>query len=223
MLATLFLAPGLTNVEMRPTRVVGRGEQAYDYDNRGQVCFRLYCPWVGLSCLAVFLVATLWRSAHRLCPWQWCRCCWSRDGEDKKPTWCSERPKQLVLYRRRTHMGVSENSGTPKSSISIGFSLINHPFWGTTIFGNIHMVNPTINKFPDLIWDWDVQMVSICINCSDGHRDPAPHWPIICLVIAILECWKDWSRSSNTFMVQERRDWWKMWTQIPQSPKASRS
>ena len=59
MLATLFLAPGLTNVEMRPTRVVGRGEQAYDYDNRGQVCFRLYCPWVGLSCLAVFLVATL--------------------------------------------------------------------------------------------------------------------------------------------------------------------
>ena len=28
---------------------------------------------------------------------------------------------------------------TPKSSISIGFSIINHPFWGTTIFGNIYM------------------------------------------------------------------------------------
>ena len=41
MLATLFLAPGLTNVEMRPTRVVGRGEQAYDYDNRGQVLFQV--------------------------------------------------------------------------------------------------------------------------------------------------------------------------------------
>ena len=26
-------------------------------------------------------------------------------------------------------MGVSENSGTPKSSILIGFSIINHPFW----------------------------------------------------------------------------------------------
>ena len=25
---------------------------------------------------------------------------------------------------------VSENSGTPKSSILIGFSIINHPFWG---------------------------------------------------------------------------------------------
>ena len=33
-------------------------------------------------------------------------------------------------------MDVSENSGTPKSSILIGFSIINHPFWGTPIFGN---------------------------------------------------------------------------------------
>ncbi len=37
-------------------------------------------------------------------------------------------------------MGVSKNSGTPKSSILIGFSIINHPFWGTPIFGNIHIV-----------------------------------------------------------------------------------
>ena len=37
------------------------------------------------------------------------------------------------------HMGVSKNSGTPKSSIIIGFSIINHPFWGTLIFGNPHM------------------------------------------------------------------------------------
>ena len=33
---------------------------------------------------------------------------------------------------------VSENRGTPKSSILIGFSIINHPFWGTPIFGNAH-------------------------------------------------------------------------------------
>ena len=33
-------------------------------------------------------------------------------------------------------MDVSENSGTPKSSILIGFSIINHPFWGTPVFGN---------------------------------------------------------------------------------------
>ena len=31
------------------------------------------------------------------------------------------------------HMGVSVNSGTPKSSILIGFSIINHPFWGTLL------------------------------------------------------------------------------------------
>ena len=31
------------------------------------------------------------------------------------------------------YMGVSENSGTPKSSILIWCSLINHPFWGTPI------------------------------------------------------------------------------------------
>ena len=37
-------------------------------------------------------------------------------------------------------MGVSKNSGTPKSSILIGFSVINHPFWGTTIFGNTHII-----------------------------------------------------------------------------------
>ena len=33
-------------------------------------------------------------------------------------------------------MGVSKNNGAPKSSILIGCSIINHPFWGTPIFGN---------------------------------------------------------------------------------------
>ena len=36
-------------------------------------------------------------------------------------------------------MDVSENSGTPKSSILIGFSIIIHPFWGIPIFGNTHV------------------------------------------------------------------------------------
>ena len=38
------------------------------------------------------------------------------------------------------YVGVSKNSGTTKSSILIGFSLINHPFWGTPIFGNTHII-----------------------------------------------------------------------------------
>ena len=37
-------------------------------------------------------------------------------------------------------MDVSENNGIPKSSILIGFSIINHPFWGTPIFGNTQIV-----------------------------------------------------------------------------------
>ena len=37
-------------------------------------------------------------------------------------------------------MGVSKNNGIPKSSILIGFSIINHPFWDTPIFGNTQML-----------------------------------------------------------------------------------
>ena len=39
-------------------------------------------------------------------------------------------------------MGVSKNNGTPKSSILIGFSIINHPFWGET---------PYFWKHPDVL------------------------------------------------------------------------
>ena len=40
----------------------------------------------------------------------------------------------------KDEMGVSKNNGTPKSSILIGFSIINHPFLGTHIFGSTQMV-----------------------------------------------------------------------------------
>ena len=30
--------------------------------------------------------------------------------------------------------------GTPKSSILVGIPIINHPFWGTPILGNLHMM-----------------------------------------------------------------------------------
>ena len=39
----------------------------------------------------------------------------------------------------RMYIDVSENNGTPKSSILIGISIINHPFWGTPTFGNPHI------------------------------------------------------------------------------------
>ena len=45
----------------------------------------------------------------------------------------------IWIYMVEVYMDVSENSDTPKSSILIGFSIINHPFWGTPIFGNTHI------------------------------------------------------------------------------------
>ena len=48
-----------------------------------------------------------------------------------------------MSHKSEENMGVPVNGDTPKSSILIGFSIINHPFWGTLIFGNTHMVNST--------------------------------------------------------------------------------
>ena len=45
-------------------------------------------------------------------------------------------------------MGVSKNGGTPKSSILIGVSILNHPFGGTPIFGNTH-----INKYVEILME----------------------------------------------------------------------
>ena len=47
---------------------------------------------------------------------------------------------ERVFCKIVKHMGVSKNRGTPKSSILIGFSITNHPFWGTPIFGNTHIL-----------------------------------------------------------------------------------
>ena len=49
--------------------------------------------------------------------------------------WLTNLPRQQKNSLQTIYyMGVSENSGTPKSSISIEFSIINHPFWGTPNF-----------------------------------------------------------------------------------------
>ena len=36
---------------------------------------------------------------------------------------------RMGMFQAKLNMGVSKNSGTPKSSILIGFSIINHAFW----------------------------------------------------------------------------------------------
>ena len=62
---------------------------------------------------------------------------WTRFREFSPPGF---RTKEILEQELKPFkMDVSENSGTPKSSILIGFSIINHPFWGTPIFGNTQM------------------------------------------------------------------------------------
>ena len=85
--------------------------------------------------------------------WSW-GCVWCSQKSFSPETWVrktassssepGESRCQSILWEFLcfdVFMVVSENSGTPKSSILIGFSIINHPFWGPTpIFGNTFMV-----------------------------------------------------------------------------------
>ncbi len=57
--------------------------------------------------------------------------------------------KVQKVYWTSCHLVVSKNNGTPKSSILIGFSIVNHPFWDTPIFGNTHF---GISNFTSLVW-----------------------------------------------------------------------
>ena len=54
---------------------------------------------------------------------------------------CASRSWDNTKKKSKKHLWVfpKKKNGTPKSSILIGFSIINHPFWGTPIFGNTHM------------------------------------------------------------------------------------
>ena len=74
----------------------------------------------------------------------WGTCCnivhFSREFFPSNKKNAHTKTKQQITHRCLTYMGVSKNRGTPKSSILIGFSIINHPFWGTPIFGNTHMI-----------------------------------------------------------------------------------
>ena len=54
----------------------------------------------------------------------------------------------------------------PISSILIGFSIINHPFWGTPIFGNTHV----LNSHMPWAWPW-------ATNTKKQYGIPSIHGP----------------------------------------------
>ena len=124
---------------------------------------------ISLSCISISVYAICSRNTQR-----W-RACIQKKGVSDEQLWITQEtrrrhydvrigaranlPKDSGTPGRRkcqvrsscqscsVHMGVFENSGTPKSSILIGFSTINHPFWGTTIFGNTHI---KLSCFPSI-------------------------------------------------------------------------
>ena len=74
-------------------------------------------------------------------------------------------------------MGVSKNNGTPKSSILIGFSIINQPFWGTHIFAGGLKTGPIFKRFADMCdkrtrWIHCYLQYFVHFQCSlHGHAD----------------------------------------------------
>ena len=80
-------------------------------------------------------------------------------SDDHQERQRDERPRRMEhgemvsikhRWETRNYMMVSLNRGTPKSSIFIGFSLINHLFWGETailVFKHLKTGNVTPLKF----------------------------------------------------------------------------
>ena len=74
--------------------------------------------------------------------------------------------------------GCFRKYGYPKSSILIGFSLINHPFWGTTIFGNHYKYMFFLfNRRPT--WHFDVWII-LLKTAAQGNQPTS-------------FCWKQWT------------------------------
>ena len=82
----------------------------------------------------------LWHSHFLICGND-CPCVPTKKYNPKKNEHGTVRYHHCIIFQHLSYwyMGVSKNSGTPKSSILIGFSILNHPIWGTSIFGNTHI------------------------------------------------------------------------------------
>ena len=96
-------------------------------------------------------------------------------------------------------MEVSSNGGTPKSSMFIGFSIINHAFWGIPIYGTPYgfsagpcLMRPQAPNFAEL----QRQRA----RCKAARREP---WRKVGRV------WK-WGCTTQDLRLFQWRKWW--WT-----------
>ena len=83
------------------------------------------------------------------------------------------------IDKRNMDMGVSKNSGSPKSSILIGFgTIINHPFWGKTPYfwkhpyAGLWLMSYTHPGYPK----WWFESIESKDTCSSAN------WSHFCLV-----------------------------------------
>ena len=91
---------------------------------------------------------------------------------------CQEKARTTIVISSKSistllYMGVSKNSGTPKSSILIGFSMINHPFWGTTIFGNTHILEQSHPWWIPHLQHTPVSVPVSFLLCHGDVNDPS--------------------------------------------------
>ena len=80
---------------------------------------------------------------------------------------------------RRWHLDVSWIGGTPKSSILIGFSIINHLFCGTPISGNPHLLwwklmENNVRDFETLQGIWSASDLQVVAANWDRHEAKVP-------------------------------------------------
>ena len=70
--------------------------------------------------------------------------------------------KEIYIISSNIHMDVSENNGTPKSSILMGFSIINHPF-GVPLFLEIPIYCQTMLRMLDhhISTSWDQRLIKL--------------------------------------------------------------
>ena len=116
------------------------------------ICVEYDGEYVYIICLHAICLTTFLSESSILCAehnhvpngpnlWATVVCC-SLVKPDRWPSQAaSSEPATplLAIHIGKRNVWISYGIGTPKSSILIGFSIINHPFWGTPIFGNTHI------------------------------------------------------------------------------------
>ena len=124
-------------------------------------------------------------------------------------SWGSKKTGPKKAVHHKLYMGVSQNNGTPKSPILIGFSIINHPFWGPTpIFGNTHMQvqwpkNCFFSEQYDSTWTIQVDLCLAMLNLGDN---------LVTLAASSSSLWLFWEGGSSS--QQQTMEWHNFWCQI---------